>query len=381
MPVIRIGFDAKRLFNNFTGLGNYSRNLVSQMLQMYPEHNYSLYTPRIREHSATEDFLQNKAFSVVESKARFKAYWRSFSIGNQLKTDSIDLYHGLSNEIPFGLQNSQVKTVVTIHDLIFKVLPDTYPYIDRKIYDWKCRKSCREADLIIAISENTKKDIIRFYNIEPEKIHVIYQSVDASYWQATDKSSASVFQKHSIPGEYLLYVGSVEKRKNLSVILDAMTLLPKDLSLPLVVVGKGKAYKEKMQQKVTDLKLKKRVIWLDNLENNSQLRTLYQRAKALIYPSFYEGFGLPVVEALLCKTPVITSDCSSLPEAGGPNSMYIDPEDTERLSVAISKTLTDREAVEKMVQKGFEYAQLHFNPEKVTKQIMECYQELIVENP
>jgi glycosyltransferase involved in cell wall biosynthesis len=379
-PAMRIGYDAKRLFNNFTGLGNYSRTLVRQVQQMYPEHSYFLYTPAVRQREATNYFQHHDAFQVMKSNARLKAYWRNFSIRKQLTNDRIDLYHGLSNEIPYGMKGQREKTIVTIHDLIFKVLPDTYPAPDRMIYDWKCRRSCRDADLIIAISKNTKKDIVRFYDIDPDKIRVVYQSVDSTFWSRQSEPANELFKKYNLPNDYLLYVGSVEKRKNLELILDSLLHLPLDLQIPLLVVGKGKSYKKEMQQKVADLKLLKRVIWLDKLDDNNQLRALYQNARALVYPSLYEGFGLPVVEALLCKTPVITSDRSSLPEAGGPDSLYIDPENPESLSMAIRKILTDEETVEDMVKKGFDYARQHFNPEKVTAQLMATYRKVIGQN-
>ena len=164
---MRIGFDSKRLFNNLTGLGNYSRTLLRNLGKYYKDHEYFLYSPNLNRTQETSFFLDQEPFYPKTSNSIFKSYWRSYSIVNQLKKDEIELYHGLSHEIPAGLKKSKIKSIVTIHDLIFKIYPKLYNYLDRKIYDQKIRYSCTQADKIIAVSNNTKSDIINLYNIEP----------------------------------------------------------------------------------------------------------------------------------------------------------------------------------------------------------------------
>jgi glycosyltransferase involved in cell wall biosynthesis len=144
-----------------------------------------------------------------------------------------------------------------------------------------------------------------------------------------------------------------------------------------VVVGKGKKYKEEVVQLIQEYKLEKLVVWLDKLDDNYALKALYQKAQALIYPSYYEGFGLPIVEALLCKTPVITSGVSCLPEAGGPNSIYIDPRSHEELAVAMTRVLEDKPMVALMKEKGYEYASANFSAKIVSARMMKVYQGLV----
>ena len=374
---MRLGYDAKRLFCNNTGLGNYSRTLVENLSNHYPQHKLNLYTPKIKM-DLGERFTDTSSYKTHVSSHAFKAYWRSFSIVNQLIKDEVEIYHGLSNELPFRINTSNIKSVLTIHDLIFKVLPDTYSPIDRTIYDFKSKTSCQNADKIIAISESTKKDIIKFYGIDPDKISVIYQACDPLFYKTPlDEDIARTKLAYGLPAEYLLYVGSIQTRKNVEVLIDACAILPPQDQIPLVLVGRGRAYKKKMRQKIHALGIESKIIWIDNLRDNTQLQCIYAAAKILIYPSHYEGFGLPVAEALLSKTPVITSNRSSLPEAGGPDSIYIDPNDSEHLSSAISSVLADEDLRQSMIDHGYAYALETFSPEKLTQQLITCYNGLL----
>lgn len=378
---MRIGFDAKRLYYNYTGLGNYSRALVKNLQEYYSNEEYYLYTTKLKKSPETAFFYNNPSIQTHLTKAVFKSYWRSFSIVDQLKKDNIELYHGLSNEIPTSLANTNIKSIVTIHDLIFKILPDTYSFIDRSIYDLKFRKSCLYADRIISISESTKNDIVRLYGVDPEKIEVIYQSCNPLFYeQPANADSDNILQKYGIPSEYLLFVGSITERKNLKLILDAYQHLQPGFKIPLVVIGGGRAHKKKLMDFVSSQKIENKVLWVDNLKDNSHLMAVYQKAMALIYPSFYEGFGLPVVEALLSKTPVITSNVSSLPEAGGPQSFYVNPNDSEEMADAITQVLTKTALRETMISSGYQYAIDTFSPDKVTAQLIQCYEKVLRNN-
>lgn len=374
---MKIGFDSKRLYCNFTGLGNYSRAIVKNLHAFYPDEAYHLYTPKLKPTPETNFFYDNPSFQTYVAKTAFKSYWRSFSIANQLQKDGIELYHGLSNEIPSSLKKTNIKSIVTIHDVIFRRHPELYPFIDRHIYDVKFRNSCINADKIIAISEHTKRDIIEFYGINPNKIEVIYQSCNPLFYDFTaTETQDKILEKYGIPSEYLLCVGTVEKRKNVKLIIEAYQHLPPDFQLPLVIIGRGKGHKSELQELIKTHKLADKVIWLSNLEDNEHLQIIYQKAQILVYPSLYEGFGLPVAEALLSKTPAITSNVSSLPEAGGTAALYVNPYDAQELAQAIKKVLSDSALRKNMIDKGYQYAMKTFAPERVTRQLMECYNKL-----
>lgn len=375
---MNIGFDAKRLYSNFTGLGNYSRTLVKNLGLFFPENNYHLYTPKITQHVETDFFSNSPQFKTHLADTSFKSYWRSFGVTKQLKHHQIELFHGLSHELPFNIKQSKVKSIVTIHDLIFKVYPNTYSFFDRKMYDLKFKKSCENADRIIAISQNTKKDIVDFYNIDPLKIDVIYQSCQPIFFNTVDEVAATdLLKQFNLPSDFLLFVGSIERRKNLELIIQAYEYLAPNHQLPLVIIGNGKAYKTEMLKLIEQKKLSSNIIWLHKLSSNQHLQYIYHKASALIYPSLYEGFGLPVAEALLCKTPVITSAVSCLPEAGGSHSLYINPHQPKELAHAIEQVLTQPSLVETMKTEGYRYASQTFSAKTVTNQLMECYKKTI----
>lgn len=375
---MQIGFDAKRLYNNFTGLGNYSRTLLNNLSDFFPEDKYYLYTPKIREDIVTTPFLNSDKYNTFCYKGMFKSLWRSSGIKKNLYRDKIDIFHGLSHEIPVNIHKTGIRSVVTIHDVIFLTYPDMYTTIDRAIYNRKFRYACKNADKIIAISECTKQDIIRHFGTAEEKIEVIYQAIQPTFYsmQAGETAKATIL-KYKLPKDYLLYVGAINSRKNLLGIVKALKLLPADFQLPLVIIGNGHEYKTEVLKYAEQAGLTQRLILMNNIHDPKELQAFYQQARIFIYPSFYEGFGLPVTEALLSKVPVITSNQSCLPEAGGPDSCYVNPACPEEIAHAIVSVLSDDGKRLNMIEKGYQFAQEQFNTEKLTRQVHQLYQQIL----
>lgn len=376
---MRIGFDAKRLYNNFTGLGNYSRTLLQNLHEYYPVDEYHLYTPGVQHSSETDFFLHHPDYTTHVPASSLKSLWRSYGIKKDLKKDGIELYHGLSHEIPFFIYKTGIRTVVSIHDIIYKTYPDMFPAIDRAIYDLKFRYSCKHANKIIAISESTKSDIIRYFNTPEDKIEVIYQSINPVFYQRqTNESISAILNKFHIPSDYLLYVGAINSRKNLLGIIKAYAKLPQEFQLPIVIIGNGGQYKKEVLNFAAEHQLSHRLILLSNVGDSKVLQAFYQNARIFIYPSFYEGFGLPVTEALLCKTPVITSSISSLPEAGGKAAWYISPDRPDEITETIKNILTmPQSQLEERGEQGMLYAKQKFAPELLTTQTHNLYHSLI----
>lgn len=377
---MKIGFDAKRLYNNFTGLGNYSRTLLTNLATYLPDDEYYLYTPRVRINPETEPFLQSADFRTVIHKGCCKDLWRTSGIKKDLRRDGIQIYHGLSHELPLGIQKTNVRSVVTIHDVVYKTFPEMFPAIERRIYDRKYKHSCSASNRIIAISQSTKSDLIRLLGVPEEKIDVVYQAINPAFYtmQSPDKARELV-RHYGVPQDFVLSVGTINSRKNLMGIMKAYRLIPKDLLLPIVVIGEGGKYKEEVMRFAEANDLTKYMIMIDSLTSSGAMQAFYQCATMLIYPSFYEGFGLPVTEALLCRTPVITSNISSLPEAGGEGAAYVDPSSPEDIAATIEKVLTDTEMRNNMVEVGYRYAHEKFDPERLTRQVGELYNSLATE--
>jgi glycosyltransferase involved in cell wall biosynthesis len=372
-----LGFDAKRFFHNKTGLGNYSRDLIRILAQYHPENSYLLYNPKPKKIDRIPVDGKIIIEHLPESKKdkKLSSLWRLFSISTQIKKDKVDLYHGLSGEIPIGLNKSQVKTVVTIHDLIFMRYPNLYSFFDRKIHYYKFKYAANKADLVIAISEQTKKDIITYLKINPNKIKVIYQGCAPIF---KEEISAEFIEftrnKYLLPTNFILNVGTIEKRKNVLSVIKAI----KEIDTQLVIIGKKTAYFNEIKTFISENKLQNKVIFLENVELK-ELASIYRMASVFIYPSVFEGFGIPIIEALYSKTPVITSKGGCFSEAGGENSIYIDALSTEEIKVKLEEVLANPEKREAMKQKGHEFVQ-KFNDENIAKEWIETYHEVMKYN-
>jgi glycosyltransferase involved in cell wall biosynthesis len=369
---MNIGFDGKRAANNLTGLGNYSRSLIAHLAIYFPQNQYFVYTPKVKVDKQIQSFMNIPGVSL--RLANFRFLWRSFGILRQLKKDRIDLYHGLSQELPLRILASGIKSIVTIHDLIYLRFPEYYPFVDRKIYAFKARSACRQADGIIAISENTKRDLVEYLHIPASKIKVIYQSCDDSFKQSSDfERKLEIRHKYNLPKKFLLNVGTIEPRKNLMLIVRALKQLPSDVSM--VVIGKAQTYALAVKKEISSLGLDDRVLFLQDV-SFSDLPVIYQTASVFVYPSFYEGFGIPIIEALYSRVPVIAATGSCLEEAGGPASIYIDPNDHEQLANALQEVLSNDEKRRMMIEKGLEYVVGSFDNVKVAQDLEQYYRKI-----
>lgn len=352
---MKIGFDAKRYYHNNTGLGNYSRTIVHGLQSMFPDNEYVLYDE--------------------------KTFTRTFKLGRKAAAEGCNLFHGLSNELPFDIQSSpRLKSIVTIHDVAWLTFPDMYHWIDRKLYNWKYGTSCQRADKVVAISESTKRDVMRFYNVPEEKVQVIYQPVQEYYYTPLSEAECNRlitehFGDDGLP-PFILYVGSINSRKNLLSALKALAMIPEENRPLLLIVGNGREYRKECEAFIAQNHLEPYTRIETNIHNNQLLQALYTRAMLFIYPSFYEGFGLPVVEAALQRTPVITTTVSSLPEAAGPDACLIDPhanDAIEQMAHAIDTIISDSTKAKDMAIKVESYARRMFTPDVLTQQMMELY--------
>jgi glycosyltransferase involved in cell wall biosynthesis len=384
---MNIGFDAKRAYHNQTGLGHYSRTLIHSLAKCYPDHEYFLFNPKQSSHFEFEEENIHEILPHGFPSIFFRSAWRSSWVKKDLKKLKIDLYHGLSHEIPIGIQKTKIKSVVTIHDLIHERYPEQYNPVDVKIYSKKFRYACCHADTVIAISEQTKKDIIEFYGTPSEKISVCYQSCNPAFAeQLTEPQKRIVQLKYELPVKFFLYVGSISERKNLMNICKAIFILRNELKAPLVVIVDGGKYKQQVKDFVKQNNLEKKIIFLSerasaksskSFQSAVDFPAIYQSAIAMIYPSFFEGFGIPVLESFWSKLPVITSTISSLPEVGGDAAYYVNPQRAEEIAEGMKKIYGDIQFANDLKEKGWQQAQ-KFTQKKCTETVMNVYKSLIV---
>lgn len=384
---MNIAFDAKRAFTNGTGLGHYSRTLITSLAEYYPMHEYFLCTPK-----ATGRFNTSQLHNVYTvTPQRFPgtvltSAWRSKWVAKDLVKLDVDLYHGLSHEIPVGIRKVSIPTVVTIHDLIFERYPKQYKPVDVAIYRRKFMYACANADRIIAISQQTKDDIIQYYKIPARKIDVCYQACNPDFSitvSAEEKQRAR--QQYKLPERFFLYVGSIIERKNLLTICKALLLLKDVLDIPLVVIGGDDgSYAKQVKNYIQQNGLGGKVIFLNDdavikqlpgFTSSSDFPAIYQQAECMVYPSVFEGFGIPVLEALCSRIPVITSNVSCLPEAGGEGAYYVSPLDAQQMADTMLAVVQNKELRHDKIEKGWQHAQ-RFTPHKCADAVMQVYQKI-----
>ncbi|WP_374462479.1 glycosyltransferase family 4 protein [Chryseobacterium sp.] len=365
---MKIAFDAKRFFHNTSGLGNYSRDLVRILSEYEPDNEYLLLNKNKSEKG--KEILDRPNVHFIEtSKGNFS---RQLKMGKDAQKQGADIFHGLSGELPLKWDQKPIKKVVTIHDLIFVRYPQYYSFFDRKIHFWKFKKAADTADKIIAISEQTKRDIIQFLKVPETKIEVIYQGCHHAFKeQQSPELMQAVKEKFKLPERFVLNVGTIEERKNLLNVVKAIN----GAEIPLVVVGRKTKYYQKIESFLKKNKMEKQVLFLEGVSMD-ELAAIYKLADIFVYPSFFEGFGIPVIEALFSKTVVVTSNTSCLPEAGGKDSVYINPDNDLDIRAKIKFLWENESERKRREEKGFEFVQ-KFNDKPIAKELMNFYQKII----
>ncbi len=370
-----IGFDAKRAFHNNRGLGNYSRHTLHILSKYYPNNHYYLFNPKTKnklsvniEKNMTEVNPEYLFWKTIPS------LWRSLGMRRKIKDEKLDLYHGLNQELPYGIQHTKAKSVVTLHDAIFIRYPQLYSTSYRPIFTAKNKYSCKVADKIICISEQTKRDAITYFGADENKIEVVYQGCNNIFRHAvSDEQKNLVRKKYNLPATFLLNVGAIEERKNTKLIVEALHRTKNEI--PLLIVGNPTDYEKDLRKLIVKHNMMNQVSILNNVETED-LPALYAMAKVFVYPSIFEGFGIPILEALTVGTPVITSSGSCFEETAGPHSLYADPKDADHLGEAINRVLRDEELSSKMIAEGKKHALL-FSDESIAANLMGVYESLL----
>ena len=378
MPLhLTIGYDAKRAVSNGTGLGNYCRTLLNDLGTIDTTDSFRLYVPDLgRDDLRSQlDMPRNMSFVTPANKLvkPLRSLWRIKGIVNDLKRDGVDIYHGLTGELPLGLSEAGIKSVVTIHDLIFIRCPEYYSPIDVAIYKWKFRNAIRQANRIIAISECTRRDIMELGEIDDSRIDVVYQSCDTRFrQQVSPEQKQDVRARYSLPKRYVLFVGTIEERKNALLAAQALPYLSDDIHL--VLVGRQTAYAKTIFSFARQNGLANRIHMLSGVPT-SDLYAIYQQAECFVYPSRYEGFGIPVIEAIQSRLPVIACTGSCLEEAGGPDNVYVDPDEPQEMAMAIKSITDNPDAARQIVTRSLDYIR-RFENGNVAQEMLNVYRSL-----
>ncbi|NAW50261.1 glycosyltransferase [Elizabethkingia argentiflava] len=365
---MKIGYDAKRFFHNTSGLGNYSRDLVRILSDFFSDHQYLMFAKNSSQNA--QKLLERH--NIVFKKISPGKFGRQTQMGKDAQNEGCSIFHGLSGELPLRWNQKEIKKIVTIHDLIFLKYPQFYSFFDRHIHRWKFLNATRNADLVLAISEQTKQDLITYFKTPESKIRVIYQTCHTAFKQSFSAEEIEhTRERLGLPKRFILNVGSIEERKNIFSVVKAL----EGTDIHLVIVGKSTAYTQRIYKFIKQHKMGEQIHFLKNV-NMLELAHIYRLAEVFIYPSLYEGFGIPIIEAIFSKTPVITSHLSCLPEAGGPHSLYIDPFNIEDIKSKILHLWGNPEEGKRRAEKSFRFVQ-KFHEKQIAEDLMHIYEEVL----
>ena len=333
--ILRIGFDAKRLFAGSGGLQSYARTLLLNLLKYYPTYKYFLYTPAVKDQRVYKEFSKYVQVSIKQSSGLSATYWRSKSIVKDLVLDGIDIYHGLSGELPIGIRAAGIKSVVTIHDLLWHEFPNDYTSFDRKINDWKLSGATNQTDVIVAVSDQTKDRVVA--RAPGLNVQVINPVAAPEFYRLSDRDEAKlILEKYGIEERYILAVGNAKGRKNISQFVQHIRPVIGDI--PILLIGKK-------NDGTKGLKLLSDIAYAD-------MPAIYRSAIACVYPSLGEGYGLPIAESIISGIPVVVHDAPPMNAFDSPLCLSCEVQDAESAQQAMKQAMKLRSSVPDQVQPG-----------------------------
>lgn len=349
---MKIGIDGRAAkWYRGTGIGNYTYQVINSLNQLDTCNNYLLFMPD----KCRNDINFNKNFNVRNiGENSGNGFWNEVNIPNILHYNEVELYHVPQNGIGLPM-DKPCKMVITLHDIIPYKMPETVGPSYLKIFLEQIPKIVPQCDGIITVSNFSKEDIMREFDYPGEKIFVTHLAPEDIYKPKDKRFSKGLINKlYGIENDYILYIGGFSPRKNIIGLIEAFSklVLKHKKDIKLVIAGKKGLSYERYRNRAESLGILDKVLFPGFIPIE-HLPFLYSAAELFVYPSFYEGFGLPPVEAMACGTPVIASNTTSIPEIVGNNALLINPWDTEELFQAMLKTLEDSSLRESLITKGF----------------------------
>ena len=373
---MRICIDASPAVHHRAGLGRYAQELTSALLAADTDNEYVAFyhSPEDAQIDPPLDRIPHLTSRLDTKPWRFAALLGQFlHISQDRMFPGIDLFHATDHLLP---RLTQVKTVFTLHDLIFRLYPEMHKPLNRWFLTLVMPRFLRAADAVIAVSEHTKRDAVRFYGLDEAKIHVIYEGVNPRFRPAPPEATAGVRHAYTLPENFILSLGTIEPRKNLTLLLEAYRILrDRGSDLRLVIVGKKGWLYEGFFRRLRELGLEDKITFTGFVPD-ADLPAIYSAADLFVFPSLYEGFGLPVLEAMACGAPVVTSNSSSLPEVAGDAALLVDPTSVGDLAEAMNALMQNEDLQRTLKTKGPRQA-AKFSWNKAARETLAVYRSVL----
>ena len=359
--VPRFGFNKDGLPNR-VGSAEVCYQLLVELAKVDKKNEYIVYIPTAPTSDMPKE-SENWKYKIVPGQKM----WTLFALPRAVRTDKLSIFFSPTHYLPFFLNCPQV---IAVLDVSYKYFPELFKKKDLLKLKWWGGRSIKKASRVITISESSKDDIIKEYQVSASKVLVINVGIKAL--PASKMTKEELFTKYNLASPYILFVGTLQPRKNIARLIEAFSKIESETDL--VVIGKKGWMFEEILEAPIKFGVKDKVKFLHDVTDD-ELPLFYTHAEVFVLPSLYEGFGLPVLEAMKYGCPVITSSVSSLPEAGGEAALYVDPNSIEDIASKIKEVLKDNKLREKMIKKGHEQVK-KFSWEKAAKEVIQIFEEV-----
>jgi len=374
---LRIGINALQLTARNSGIGQYIYNMISSLISL----NINEYYLYLSRGNARPEWLGQRGVDIKEipfckEQVILRNLYELFYLGQDLSRDDLSVYWSPDTKIPLLIPKN-IPFVVTVHDLAIIKEPETYKY-SRVVY-WRrlFQHAIQKSSYVVAISQTTRNDLIELMDVSPEKIKVVYNGVSAQFKPVENTNILMrVAKKYCLPEKFLLFVGLFSPRKNIAGILRAFSILKNEYQIPhrLVMVGeKGWRYRADLEL-VQSFGLEKQVFFPGFVEDED-LPAVYNLADVFVFPSLYEGFGLPVLEAMACGIPVVTSNISALPEVVGKAGILVNPHEPEEIATGIHRLISNKKLSSELAKAGLKRSR-HFLWENAARELLKVFREI-----
>lgn len=374
---MNIAINTLPLYNTKVGMGKYIVELVNKIPQIDKNSTYFFYVSQ-----ENANFFQFQEKNIILKKVPVslsspfgKLVWEHIFLPFSLWKNKIVLYHAPGFVLPFFKLNKNIKFIITLADMTFFSHPQYHMFWKQKYFKYMIPRSIHKADKVIAISESTKKDILKHVSVDEKKIMVTHLGYDTLFSKQSINKIIPILKKYNINFPYILFVGMLEPRKNVPSLIKAFAAIKNKQNHMLVIVGKKGWQYDKIFDWVQKLKLEQQVVFTGYVPDE-HLSALYSGATCFVYPSFYEGFGIPIIEAMACGCPVITSNNSSMEEIAGDAAILVDPYDVQTITRAIETYLYNNDERKKRAKQGIKYVK-RFSWETMVKKTEQIYKELL----